>query len=333
MPGVLKKPQQSLMLTSEVENAPSNQPRQQPTSLEGLLRFAVEATRREDGAGPSNFAPMEEEKRKFLEDALKSMTIDVIEILVNQIKTFDNVGNVSEVDDVTEYIQAFETICDYVDNIDIANDFYKIGGFSIIRPCLESKHSELKLRAADLLAELCQNNIFCQNVAINHGFLQILVPMLKETDFNVVAKVIYAISCIIRENPPGLHLFDGLQGFENIKEPLLNMDERTRKKSAFLLVALCNMDGNIKEKIISLDYINEIVTILMNEYQTSFEDCGMLLQTLIEDNESGISVCRGHEEFEEFLKNHIEFTENKDEYIEANAIYKNLLRQIFPEGN
>lgn len=38
-------------------------PPRQPTSLQGLLRFAMEATKSEDAPNASNFEPMDEEVR------------------------------------------------------------------------------------------------------------------------------------------------------------------------------------------------------------------------------------------------------------------------------
>ncbi|KAK9745151.1 hypothetical protein QE152_g7204 [Popillia japonica] len=182
------------------------QPRQ-PRDLQGLLRFAMDTTRAEDAPGPSNFAALDEERRKFLEDALKSMTIDVIEVLVKQIKVFDDVVN--------QYTEAFYTIMEYVDNIDVANDFYEIGGFTIIDPCLKSLHPKIKAGACELLAELCQNNPFCQMIVLDNDFLRIIVDILdKDEDDDVCVKALYAISCIVRENMDGCQKFLDLEGLE-----------------------------------------------------------------------------------------------------------------------
>lgn len=64
------------------------------------------------------------QRRQFLEEALKSMSVDVIEILQKQIKILQNAGDVGLQDDITEYEDAFETILEYVDNIDVANGWY-----------------------------------------------------------------------------------------------------------------------------------------------------------------------------------------------------------------
>lgn len=78
MPGLLKSPETRVALCPQPlqpnqhhaandENGTANEqgdgtPQQRtPRNVEGLLRFALEATRAEDAAGPSNFSPMDEE--------------------------------------------------------------------------------------------------------------------------------------------------------------------------------------------------------------------------------------------------------------------------------
>lgn len=56
-----------------------------------------------------------------MEEALKSMTIDVVEVLQKQIELLKRVEQVSADEDATEYTEAIETILDYIDHIDIAN--------------------------------------------------------------------------------------------------------------------------------------------------------------------------------------------------------------------
>merc|ERR1712107_685465 len=66
-----------------------NQPRQ-PKDMKGLLRFCVEATKNEDAPDLSDpekiLNDMDPEKRKWLEEALNSMSVDIVEQLVNGIK-------------------------------------------------------------------------------------------------------------------------------------------------------------------------------------------------------------------------------------------------------
>lgn len=74
------------------------------------------ATKAEDTTRPSEFQPMDPERRKFLEDALKSMTIDVVEELNKAMRTLIP-GNASEDDQVN----ALEVVTSYVADIDSAN--------------------------------------------------------------------------------------------------------------------------------------------------------------------------------------------------------------------
>lgn len=117
------------------ENRPE-QPRQ-PHNLQGLLKFAMEgenlkefhnfadilgnftkilATKNEDPTHPSEFQEMDPERRRFLDEALKSLTIDVVEELNKAMKTLID-GNSSEDDQV----QALEVVTSFVADIDTAN--------------------------------------------------------------------------------------------------------------------------------------------------------------------------------------------------------------------
>lgn len=204
MPGVLKddKPEIAGAICAppqpaedgDGEQYPMPQPRQ-PASLQGLLRFAMEATQSEDAPSESRVTPMDEERKQFLENALKSMTIDVIELLQKQLKVLENVYSLTAEDDITECCTAIETILEHVDHIDIANDFHKIGGFSVLKPCLRSVHKSLRIGACDILAELCQNNPYCQKVVVDQSYIPLLLALLEQEDNEVCVKILHAISC------------------------------------------------------------------------------------------------------------------------------------------
>lgn len=124
------------------------------------------------------------------------MTVNVIEEIQKSVKSLHNVPEVRIEDDPSEYEAALETLADYVDSTDVANDFYKIGGFSVFGPCLNSPHSGIRWRVANLIAELTQNNPFCQERILEAGYMPILLGMV-DTDPSDMARVkaLYAISC------------------------------------------------------------------------------------------------------------------------------------------
>lgn len=136
------------------------------------------------------------QRQEFLKQTISSLSCNVIEELQKAIKILSNIVDVRPEDDTSQHESALERIKDYVDNIDTANDFYKIGGFSIFGPCLNSPHSCIRWRAADVIAELAQNNPFCQERFLETGLFPVLLNMI-DTDPADTAKIkaLYAVSC------------------------------------------------------------------------------------------------------------------------------------------
>ena len=64
------------------------------------------------------------QRRTFLENTLKSMTMDVIKVLLDAIEVLKRAGNLELEEDPTECEEALEQIATYVDNIDTANGMY-----------------------------------------------------------------------------------------------------------------------------------------------------------------------------------------------------------------
>lgn len=81
-------------------------------------------------------------------------------------------------------------------NASIFVDFHKIGGFTIFNPCIKSVHASIRTDACNVLAELCQNNPYCQKVALDNSFVPLLLNLLdKDEDNKVCVKALYALSC------------------------------------------------------------------------------------------------------------------------------------------
>lgn len=160
---------------------------------------------------------MTAEDREFLEKVFKSMTIDVVEELNKAMQNLMS-GNATE----EEQIAALDVVTSFAADIDTANgelseiheinvadslyhilDFYKIGGFCILIPCLESKYDDVKVGVSQLIAELAQNNEFCQQKFIEIDILPRLISMLSESA-EVTSAVFHAISCIVRDYQPAI---------------------------------------------------------------------------------------------------------------------------------
>merc|ERR1712213_196953 len=141
-------------------------PPRQPHDLEGLLKFCMQVTANEDA--PSRAVEeMDPERRRWLEDAISGMTVDVVKQLAEAIKivggpaAFDPEANE---DDLEEIEMAFEAVEDWCGNLDMANNFHKIDGFHVLKKVLEeSPHGTVaRANAANCVAEMAQNNPYCQ---------------------------------------------------------------------------------------------------------------------------------------------------------------------------
>jgi hsp70-interacting protein len=76
----------------------------------------ISATKNEDPTKPSEFHEMDPERKRFLEEALKSLTIDVVEQLQKAMEVLIS-GNASEEDQVN----SLEVVTSFVADIDTAN--------------------------------------------------------------------------------------------------------------------------------------------------------------------------------------------------------------------
>lgn len=136
------------------------------------------------------------QKKIFLSNALSSLTVNIIDELQEDVQTLYGIVNLKADGDSSVYENALERISQHIDNIDIANDFYKIGGFSVFKLCLNCSHSNIRWRIANIIAELAQNNPFCQNKILEAGLFPTLLSMI-DTDLSehTRIKALYAVSC------------------------------------------------------------------------------------------------------------------------------------------
>ncbi|GFO34023.1 hsp70-binding protein 1-like [Plakobranchus ocellatus] len=184
---------------ADERNNESNGPRQ-PKDVKALLKFCIEATRGEDAPQDSTFESMSEERKKWLEEALTSMTVSPTERMLLCIKVIQEAEEDTE--EGTELqIKSVSELQDWAEDMDIANDFIKINGLSIMPKLMSSEVSELRWRGLELLGNLSQNNPVVQDKLISSRLLPALLAMV-DTDPNplVRVKALYAISYTLSSN-------------------------------------------------------------------------------------------------------------------------------------
>ena len=320
-----------------------NQPRQ-PHDLEGLLKFCMQATQSEDAPtrDSQNENQMDPERLQWLQEAMSGMTVDVVSQLVEGIKilsqpyVFD--PNATD-DEITEAEEAFEAISDWVGNIDMANNFQKIGGFVVLKRCIKSSpHSLIRWNAADTVAELSQNNPYCQEHFVKDGFIQDLIIMLQNEVVNdnenirnekCSLKSLYAISCIVRDYGPGLETFLALNGPEILLQCAIQphtTTQRLRTKACFFVSAISCESQEAAKAFSDMGLARQLLVLLQQaEHQQVDEHVVKALLTLLRNDKSAQRECRESRELnleglldarKKDLKDKEEFQEELDYYIE-----------------
>ncbi|CAH0393840.1 unnamed protein product [Bemisia tabaci] len=261
----------------------------QPRTLQDLLRYSIALN--PDGTSASSSAlPLDEERKEFLLRALESSIVNVTEELKNAIRVIIK----SEAsDDPEECEAAFDTLAEFVDGIDAANDFFKLGGFAVFKPCLSSKHDSIRWRAASIIADLTQNNPFCQQHILEAGFIPILLDLISnDPDEKTQTKSLYALSCLMRDNPKSIEPFLENNGLAVLLKATQSPIERLQTKSCFLLSVLCKENRKIRDEMCSMGFIEMFSNLLACfESNKSVEQILAALRELVADNPPALEKC------------------------------------------
>uniref|UniRef100_A0A182W6E9 Nucleotide exchange factor Fes1 domain-containing protein n=1 Tax=Anopheles minimus TaxID=112268 RepID=A0A182W6E9_9DIPT len=297
-----------------------DQPRQ-PRNLQGLLKFAMEATKSEDAPNAAQFQPLDDERRRFLEEALKSLTVDVVQELEKSMNVLLN----NESDENAK-IDALETVTDFVEDIDTANDFFKVGGFVIIKPGLESSSAEVRSRTLRLIVALAQCNPFCQQHLLELNILPKLIELLAD-EVTVAQDAVSAASAMVRQYEPCAKAFIEIGGLECIVKCLQSDNEKVCIRSSFLMVSLSKEYAPVMDKFIKLNAI-ECVLAWIELSDRKLEMGLSALSTLAECKE-GVQRCRTDSTLKEKLDMIIELGQGKDRFWAPTDVAQTLLKLCY----
>lgn len=293
---------------------------------QGLLRFAMEATKSEDAPENPNysFARMDPERRQFLENALKALTIDVIEELQKAAAT---IGSSTATEG--ELLQALETITEYIIDIDTAIDFCKIGGLSVLLPCLKSPYVKVRAKAASVIAELAQNNPYCQKELMTANALPDLMELVSEPE--TAPNGLIAISGLVRSYEPILTAFLEIGGLECLIGCLQSGQEKVIVRSLFLFSSLCTDFPAVRDEFVKLKAIERIIPLLRpsNDYDLRTETALWALNILT-DNADAVSQCQTSDlNLKEIIDEIIKTAGNKSACRETVEYAQSILQKVF----
>ena len=295
-----------------------DQPRQ-PKDMKGLLKFCFEATKGEDAPDISDpekiLNEMGPEKKKWLEEALSSMSVDIVQQLTNGIRILNSETEDEEKEEVLDLLE------DWLGNIDMAINFHKIGGFSCLSKCLQSSSPGVRAGACHLMAEISQNNAYCQEKFVNEGFIQLLLQQLdSDSDDQCRVKAMYALSCIARESPETLAKFGDSDGWSVVLRAVQRDSVKLVTKGCYFITASVGTSSLAARQMLDMGMVTQLAGLLAQEFRPHHEQVLAALRALMNSSqvakeqakEAGLGLerlllqrreeLRGQEEFEECVE-------------------------------
>lgn len=309
-------------------------------NIKNLLQVAIQ---HQDGNASTETSTnqqndqINQERREFLESALRSITVDHADVLKNQIAKLNelverlNSKTPLSDEESDHYCEILEEIVEDVSNIDFANDFYKLNGFKPLTELIDCELITFKIPALNVLAELVQNNEFAQEKAVyEFDYLNKLNNLIKgEKNELVLLKGVYALSTLLRGHDRILN--DFLRQDDNIRallEAMMNfkVNEKIIFKISFLLNSICGLKNELYDTLNRLNFVLLATSLMKENPQTSHEYLLAVLVGLVE-NLSQAKEESWKNNLKPILEEKIKLFKNKDEYLEE-VDYCNRLKEL-----
>ncbi|XP_043726227.1 hsp70 nucleotide exchange factor FES1 isoform X2 [Telopea speciosissima] len=211
------------------------------SSLDGMLQWAI---------GHSDTAKLKEtaqDVQSLSANELKKHQLEIKELMeemkmpsdaeLMQIAVADLNNSSLSLEDRQRALQELLILVEPIDN---ANDLNKLGGLAVVILELDNSNPEIRSTSAWIIGKASQNNPVVQKQIIELGALKKLMEMLKSSSAEEAAKVLYAVSALIRGNLDGQELFYAEGGDLILQDMMRNssIDIRLRRKSVSLLADL-----------------------------------------------------------------------------------------------
>ncbi|KAI8806498.1 armadillo-type protein [Cladochytrium replicatum] len=152
---------------------------------------------------------------------IDSKWVDVILGKKDAVKMKESVAIVEDVSRTLEdRVAAFDELEMLIESGDNARDLRPLDLWTPVLSLLASgaAHPRLRFYAAWVVGTAVQNDEKVQNDFLDIGGLEVLIPALaSESDIQVLAKLIYALSSLIRNNPRALSAISSNNGFASLR--------------------------------------------------------------------------------------------------------------------
>ncbi|KAH8406342.1 hypothetical protein KR215_011460, partial [Drosophila sulfurigaster] len=180
-------------------------------------------------------------KQEFLHGALQSMSIDVDEYALANLNN-DSIST-------GEKLVCLKIIRDDIRDFDTANSFVKLGYITTLLSYIRTPNRDLRPLSIYIVAELAQNNEFCQNYFLNEKLIPVLTSTMNDTDEDLAKGSIYAVSSLVQNFPAGLKEFLRANGVKQILSCLSSNHSSVYIKAAFLIATLSSNDNSFRDLV------------------------------------------------------------------------------------
>lgn len=305
-------------------------------TFQDLLRFCLENTAHEDASGSSDVVQLDDERQRWLQEALGGMAVNVVQEMRGRIAAIKKYLENRETDQGSDYKNvieaALEDLIDYAGQFDNAADFHKIGGYEIFEPLFDSGVTEFKIKGCELLAELVQNHDYCQEMTLEFKLVQLLMKTIDDSkeDHLVRIKALYALSCSIRDNKKLQKEFEINDGFSTLLRAMQQetQDNKLRIKATFLMSILCQENPEYQDILYKMGFVEQIVALLQGEHDLSHEHLLATLLSIISKHEASRIECQRPEfKLENLLNKRLKSIQGKDEFREEEE-YCNKIKEL-----
>ncbi|CAF1528329.1 unnamed protein product [Adineta ricciae] len=232
--------------------------------LNSLFQWTVKNTAEEDAAAAAtttDVEPMTAEKREWLNNALENMTVNPVERLklcISKIKD-------AEVNEAQKK-EFLDELCHWAEELDLAKDFFTIGGLDILAPLLDHSDDQIRIQICSLIATLVQNNDHCQRIIVQSGLQQKLLKIVEESNnADLKTKAVTAISALIRGYTLGQLQLQKYQGAKVLIKALSSPIPRLQIKLCFLMNTICSSSAQMKKIFYENGALEELIRLFNNE--------------------------------------------------------------------
>ena len=166
-----------------------------------------------------------------------------------------------------------EELCHWTEELDLAKDFFTVGGLEILDPLLDHQDDLIRIQGCSLIGTLVQNNDHCQRIIVQSGLQQKLLKIVDEsTNPELKTKAVTAISgkeknfvqfvfvnlfdlpfsALIRGYTLGQLQLQKYQGVKILIRALTAPIPRLQNKLCFLIKTICSSSAQMKSKSFEL---------------------------------------------------------------------------------